>query len=67
MTVKIMGGYAYDRNPKADPRPFREEAKRTALTRAKDMAYYFAIVLLEPGKVISEIDAMPETADNKAE
>ena len=39
-----------------------EEAKRAALERAKEKEYYFAIVLKENGKVIGEIDAMPETA-----
>ena len=39
-----------------------EEAKNAALERAKDKEYYFAIVLKETGKVIGEIDAMPETA-----
>ena len=38
-----------------------EEAKSAALERAKDNEYYFAIVLKENGKVIGEIDAMPET------
>ena len=38
-----------------------EEAKAAALERAKDTEYYFAIVLKENGKVIGEIDAMPET------
>ena len=38
-----------------------EEAKKAALERAKDTAFYFAIVLKESGKVIGEIDAMPET------
>ena len=36
-------------------------AKRAAQERAKDEEYYFAIVLKENGKVIGEIDAMPET------
>ena len=40
----------------------QEEAKNAALERAKDKEYYFAIVLKENGKVIGEIDAMPETA-----
>ncbi|MBR4291576.1 MAG: GNAT family N-acetyltransferase [Oscillospiraceae bacterium] len=39
-----------------------EEAKVAALDRAKNTEYYFAIVLKENGKVIGEIDAMPETA-----
>ena len=38
-----------------------EEAQRAAQERAKDKEYYFAIVLKENGKVIGEIDAMPET------
>ena len=38
-----------------------DEAKRATLERAKDKEYYFAIVLKENGKVIGEIDAMPET------
>ena len=38
-----------------------EEAKKAALERAKDTEYYFAIVLKENGKVIGEIDAMPES------
>ena len=38
-----------------------EEAKNAASERAKDEEYYFAIVLKESGKVIGEIDAMPET------
>ena len=38
-----------------------DEAKRAALERTKDNEYYFAIVLKETGKVIGEIDAMPET------
>ena len=38
-----------------------EEALRAVLERAKDNEYYFAIVLKENGKVIGEIDAMPET------
>ena len=36
-----------------------EDAKKAVLNRAKD-EYYFAIVLKENGKVIGEIDAMPE-------
>ena len=39
-----------------------EDAKNAALERIKDKEYYFAIVLKENGKVIGEIDAMPETA-----
>ena len=38
-----------------------EDAKDAALERAKDKEFYFAIVLKENGKVIGEIDAMPET------
>lgn len=38
-----------------------EEAKKAVLDRAKDKELYFAIVLKENGKVIGEIDAMPET------
>ena len=38
-----------------------EEAQRAVQERAKDNEYYFAIVLKENGKVIGEIDAMPET------
>lgn len=38
-----------------------DEARRAAQERAKDKAYYFAIVLKENGKVIGEINAMPET------
>ena len=38
-----------------------EEARRAVLERAKDNEDYFAIVLKENGKVIGEIDAMPET------
>ena len=38
-----------------------EEAKKAVLERAKDGEYYFAITLKENGKVIGEIDAMPET------
>ena len=39
-----------------------EEARKAVLDRAKDGEYYFAITLKENGKVIGEIDAMPETA-----
>ena len=39
-----------------------EEAKKAVLERAKDGEYYFAITLKDSGKVIGEIDAMPETA-----
>lgn len=38
-----------------------EESKKSVLERAKDKEYYFAIVLKENGKVIGEIDAMPES------
>ena len=38
-----------------------EDAKKAVLDRSKDKEYYFAIVLKENGKVIGEIDAMPET------
>ena len=39
-----------------------EEAERAVLERAKDQEYYFAIVLKESGKVIGEINALPETS-----
>ena len=39
----------------------QEEARQAVLERTKDKEYYFAIVLKENGKVIGEIDAMPET------
>lgn len=39
-----------------------EEATKAVLDRAKDEEYDFAIVLKETGKVIGEIDAMPETS-----
>ena len=39
----------------------REEAQRAVQEREKVKEYYFAIVLKENGKVIGEIDAMPET------
>ena len=39
-----------------------EEATKAVLDRAKYEEYYLAIVLKENGKVIGEIDAMPETA-----
>ena len=39
-----------------------EDAKKAVLERAKDREYYFAITLKDSGKVIGEIDAMPETA-----
>ena len=38
-----------------------DDARRAVLERAKDGEYYFAIVLKENGKVIGEIDAMPES------
>ena len=38
-----------------------DEAKKAVDDRAKEKEYYFAIVLKENGKVIGEIDAMPET------
>ena len=38
-----------------------EEARKAVLERSKDGDYYFAITLKETGKVIGEIDAMPET------
>ena len=38
-----------------------EEAKKAVKDRAKDKDFYFAIVLKENGKVIGEIDAIPET------
>lgn len=38
-----------------------EEAKKAVIEREKEKEYYFAIVLKENGKVIGEIDAMPET------
>ena len=38
-----------------------EEALNAVQERAKDAEYCFAIVLRENGKVIGEIDAMPET------
>ena len=37
-----------------------EEAQEAVAERAKDGEYYFAIALKENGKVIGEIDAMPE-------
>ena len=38
-----------------------DDARKAVLKRAKDSEYYFAITLKENGKVIGEIDAMPET------
>ena len=40
-----------------------EEARKAVLERSKDGDYYFAITLKENGKVIGEIDAMPEPSD----
>ena len=37
-----------------------EEAEKAVLSRAKEQEFYFAIVLKDCGKVIGEIDAMPE-------
>ena len=37
-----------------------DECKKAMLERAKNKEFYFAIVLKENGKVIGEIDAMPE-------
>ena len=39
-----------------------EEAKKAVVDRAKDKEFYFAIVLKDNGKVIGEIDAMPESS-----
>ena len=39
-----------------------EDAQAAVLDRARDGEYYFAIMLKDSGKVIGEIDAMPETA-----
>ena len=39
-----------------------EEARQAVLDRAKDGEYYFAITLKDSGKVIGEMNAMPETA-----
>ena len=38
-----------------------EEARKAVRDRAKDKEFYFAIVLKQNGKVIGEIDAMPES------
>ena len=38
-----------------------QDAQKAVAERAKDSEYYFAIVLKQNGKVIGEIDAMPET------
>ncbi len=40
-----------------------EEAKEEVIKRSSEMEYYFAIVLKDSGKVIGEIDAYPEPAD----
>ena len=40
-----------------------EEARKAVLERAKEGEYYFAITLKENGKVIGEIDAMPESGE----
>ena len=37
-----------------------DDARKAVLDRAKDGEFYFAITLKENGKVIGEIDAMPE-------
>ena len=37
-----------------------EDARQAVLDRAKDGEFYFAITLKENGKLIGEIDAMPE-------
>ena len=37
-----------------------EESKKAVLERSKNKEFYFAITLKENGKVIGEIDAMPE-------
>ena len=37
-----------------------DDARKAVLDRAKDGEYYFAITLKKNGKVIGEIDAMPE-------
>ena len=39
-----------------------DDAKKAVLDRARDGEYYFAITLKDSGKVIGEIDAMPESA-----
>ena len=39
------------------------QAQKAVEERAKDGEFYFAIVLKESGKVIGEIDAMPEPSD----
>ena len=43
-----------------------EAAKKAALDRAKDEAYTFAIVLKNSGKVIGEIEALPESSQPDA-
>ena len=40
-----------------------EEAKTEMQKRAKETEFYFAIVLKESGKVIGEIDALPEVGE----
>ena len=40
-----------------------EEAREEVIKRSSETEYYFAIVLKESGKVIGEIDAYPEPAD----
>ncbi|WP_026670286.1 GNAT family N-acetyltransferase [Butyrivibrio sp. AE3006] len=40
-----------------------EEARQEVIKRSSETEYYFAIVLKESGKVIGEIDAYPEPAD----
>lgn len=43
-----------------------EQAKEEAIVRGNNPEYYFAIVLKESGKVIGEIDALPEGVGPKA-
>lgn len=40
-----------------------EEAREEVLKRSAEIEYYFAIVLKDSGKVIGEIEAYPEPAD----
>ena len=40
-----------------------EEARQEVIKRSSETEYYFAIVLKESGKVIGEIEAYPEPAD----
>ena len=40
-----------------------EDAVREAIKRSSDVEYHFAIVLKESGKVIGEIEAMPESSN----